>query len=66
MGGLRVWEGEKVLEVDVGNSCTTVNVPKATELCTSNGSKGKFYISLMLFYLVLWETIAALFPSTLL
>ena len=46
MGGLRVWEGEKVLEVDVGNSCTTVNVPKATELCTSNGSKGKFYIYL--------------------
>lgn len=34
MGRLRVWEGEKVLEVDVRNSCTTVNVPKATELCT--------------------------------
>lgn len=30
----RVWEGEKVLEVDVGDDCTTVSVPKATELCT--------------------------------
>ena len=29
-----VWEDEKVLETDGGDSCTILNVPKTTELST--------------------------------
>lgn len=42
---ISVWEGEKVLEVDDGNGCTTVLMYLMPQNYTfRNGKNGKFYV----------------------
>lgn len=43
--GLSVWEGKKVLEMDVGDDCTTVWMYLVPLKCTvKNGQKTKFCV----------------------